>query len=64
MEPPGRVGPLTTAHRPRVAEILLGTGVFSEGEITVALELFDGALASRGEIRDSRFEMARAVPSL
>lgn len=36
-----RVGPLSAAHRERVARILDATGVFRREEIDVALELFD-----------------------
>ncbi len=35
------IGPLSAAHRSRVEEIVRGTGVFSEDEVEVALELFD-----------------------
>ena len=35
------VGPLQPAHRIRLEEIVRATGVFSEDEVGVALELFD-----------------------
>ena len=35
------VGPLQPSHRSRIEEIVRSTGVFSESEICVALELFD-----------------------
>ncbi|HET7585603.1 MAG TPA: GNAT family N-acetyltransferase [Gemmatimonadaceae bacterium] len=38
-----RTGPLTRAHRGRVAAILQATGVFRTDEVDVALELFDEA---------------------
>ena len=41
-----RVFPLAAAHRGRVAELLKATGVFSDSEMTVALELFDEALSA------------------
>ena len=36
-------GPLQPAHRSRIEEIVRSTGVFSEQEVGVALELFDTA---------------------
>ncbi len=44
---------MTVAHRGRIAEILRATQVFSEGEIEVALELFDEAVTSRGKAGDA-----------
>lgn len=41
-----RVFPLAAAHRGRVAELLAATGVFSDSEMAVALELFDEALSA------------------
>jgi D-alanine-D-alanine ligase len=35
------VGPLSPHHRPQLEAIVRGTGVFSDAEIAVALELFD-----------------------
>ena len=37
-----RIGAMSPADRPRIAEILRGTGLFREKEVAVALELFDG----------------------
>lgn len=37
------VGPLQPVHRTRLEEIVRATGVFSESEIGVALELFDSS---------------------
>ncbi len=42
-----RVRPLDVLHRDRIADLLEATGVFSESERTVALELFDEALSPR-----------------
>ena len=42
------LGEISAADRPRVAEILRGSRVFSREEIAVALELFDEALKERG----------------
>jgi ribosomal protein S18 acetylase RimI-like enzyme len=42
------LGELSVAHRPRVAEILRGSKVFSAAEIAVALELFDESVQERG----------------
>ncbi len=36
-----RLGPLRSRDRARVAELLVSTGVFSDEEVEVALELFD-----------------------
>ncbi len=44
MLPVIRVAPLTTDHRSRVEEIVRTTGVFSEDEIAVALEVFDAGV--------------------
>jgi ribosomal protein S18 acetylase RimI-like enzyme len=38
------IGPLQTEHRLHIEEIVRATGVFSEGEVGVALELFDAGL--------------------
>ena len=38
-----RVGPLQPVHRSRVEEIVTATGVFSDDEVTVAVELLDEA---------------------
>lgn len=38
-----RVEPLRATHRPHVERIVRAAGVFNEGEISVALELFDEA---------------------
>lgn len=47
-----RLGPLTPAHRARVLEIVRATGVFSDAEADVAVEVFDEAMmsAERGEL--------------
>jgi ribosomal protein S18 acetylase RimI-like enzyme len=42
------LGELSAAARPRIAEILRGSKVFSAAEIAVALELFDEAIADYG----------------
>lgn len=42
------LGEISAADRPRVAEILRGSRVFSPAEIAVALELFDETLNERG----------------
>src|SRR5688572_7302560 len=41
------VGPLQPVHRTRLEEIVRATGVFSNEELGVAVELFDEALGSR-----------------
>ena len=40
------IGPLQPEHRLQIEEIVRATGVFSEDEVGVALELFDEALES------------------
>ncbi len=42
------LGELSAAARPRIAEILRGSKVFSAAEVAVALELFDESLEERG----------------
>ena len=42
------LGELSAAARPRIAEILRGSKVFSAAEIAVALELFDEGVVERG----------------
>lgn len=42
--PVTRVGPLAPTHRERVEEITRATGVFSDAEVAVAVELFDEAV--------------------
>ena len=42
------LGELSAADRPRIAEILRGSKVFSAAEISVALELFDESTEERG----------------
>lgn len=37
------IGPLQPTHRTQLEEIVRATGVFSEGEVGVALELFDAS---------------------
>lgn len=44
--PVTRVGPLAPAHRERVEEITRATGVFSDAEVAVAVELFDEAMTA------------------
>ena len=46
MDVPLRLGELVPGHRDRLAEILRGTGVFSDDEVLVGIELFDAAIAS------------------
>ena len=41
------IGPLTSTHRSRIEEIVRATAVFNEGEIAVAIELFDEACSLR-----------------
>lgn len=53
------LGEISAADRPRVAEILRGTRVFSAAEIAVALELFDESIGERG----ARNEEAIIPPS-
>jgi ribosomal protein S18 acetylase RimI-like enzyme len=43
---PLRLGELVPGHRDRLAEILRGTGAFSEDEVLVGIELFDAAMTS------------------
>jgi ribosomal protein S18 acetylase RimI-like enzyme len=38
------IGPLQQRHRLQIEEIVRATGVFSEAEVGVALELFDGSV--------------------
>lgn len=45
MDVPIRTGGLETAHRSRLATILRDTGVFSDAEVAVGLELFDDAIS-------------------
>jgi ribosomal protein S18 acetylase RimI-like enzyme len=42
------LGPLRAADRDHVAEMVAATGVFRTDEVQVALEVFDGAVASPG----------------
>jgi ribosomal protein S18 acetylase RimI-like enzyme len=53
------LGELSAAARPRIAEILRGSRVFSAAEIDVALELFDESFEERG----TRDEEKRFPPS-
>ncbi len=41
-----RVFPVAAGHRGRIAELLAATGVFSDSEMAVALELFDEAISA------------------
>ena len=55
MEVPLRLGELAPSHRDRLAEILRGTGAFSDDEVLVGIELFDAAFgdashATRGDV--------------
>jgi ribosomal protein S18 acetylase RimI-like enzyme len=43
------IGPLQPEHRRQIEEIVRATGVFSEAEIAVALELFDDAVKVRSD---------------
>jgi D-alanine-D-alanine ligase len=43
------LAPLAPIHRPRIEEIVRASGVFSEEEVEVALELFDETIAGSGE---------------
>ena len=43
------LGPLNASHREAVAEIVRGTGAFSDDELAIALEVFDAALGANGE---------------
>ena len=49
------VGPLQPSHRSRIEEIIRATGIFSENEIGVALELFDDS--QRAEMGNRKSEM-------
>lgn len=49
------VGPLAPRHRSQLEEIVRATGVFSESEIGVAIELFDEA--QKADIGDGKWEM-------
>ncbi|MEX2154999.1 MAG: GNAT family N-acetyltransferase [Gemmatimonadaceae bacterium] len=49
------VGPLQPSHRSSIEEIIRATGVFSENEIGVALELFDDS--QRAEMGNRESEM-------
>ena len=46
MDVPLRLGELVPGHRDRLAEILRGTGAFSDDEVLVGIELFDAAMTS------------------
>ncbi|HEY9450898.1 MAG TPA: GNAT family N-acetyltransferase [Gemmatimonadaceae bacterium] len=46
MDVPLRLGELVPGHRDRLAEILHGTGAFSDDEVLVGIELFDAAMTS------------------
>lgn len=46
MDVPLRLGELVPGHRDRLAEILRGTGAFSDDEVLVGIELFDAAITS------------------
>jgi GNAT superfamily N-acetyltransferase len=48
--PTVRVGELHAAHRPRLAEILHATAVFTDAEVGVALELFDEVYGSSASV--------------
>ena len=64
MHAPLRVECLAPEHRARVAEIVRATGMFSDDEIAVAVELFDEW--RRDEVRGERHEVpatAQAVDS-
>ena len=53
------LGEISAADRPRIAEILRGSKVFSAAEVSVALELFDDSLEERGTRNE---EVARPAP--
>lgn len=55
------LGEISVADRPRVAEILRGSKVFSAAEIGVALELFDESLEERGTRNEEAATRHRAV---
>ena len=44
-----RIAPIETSHRPQIEEIVRATGVFSEEEVAVALELFDATYEAKME---------------
>jgi len=46
---PAHLRPLTPADRDRLEAITTGTGLFSNDEVTVALEVFDAAVAGRDD---------------
>lgn len=48
------LGPLESRHRIQLEEIVRATGVFSEGEVVVALELFDVTFEEAGRRKEDR----------
>jgi ribosomal protein S18 acetylase RimI-like enzyme len=44
-----RLGSLTSAHRARIEEIVRASGVFSDDEVAIALEVFDEGSAGLGD---------------
>lgn len=58
---PGRVGAVEAHHRVRLEELLRATGVFSESERAVALELFDegvsGTVQTGGSGSDTSYHL-------
>ena len=55
------LGELSAAARPRIAEILRGSKVFSAAEIGIALELFDEGVVERG-MRNAEDVSRSALP--
>jgi GNAT superfamily N-acetyltransferase len=59
-----RLGPLRPRDRARVAELLVSTRVFSDEEIEVALQLFDGCVDARtdgaGDVPAPDYELTGA----
>jgi ribosomal protein S18 acetylase RimI-like enzyme len=54
------LGPLQRSHRSQLEEIVRATGVFSEAEVAVALEVFDEAFAGSGK-REAGSETAASL---
>lgn len=58
------LGELSAAARPRIAEILRGSRVFSAAEIDVALELFDESREERGtRNEEGRLSLPKLKPT-
>jgi ribosomal protein S18 acetylase RimI-like enzyme len=51
---PPLIGQLTQSHRARVEGIVRATGVFSDAEVAVAVELFEEAFAEAAPVNEAR----------